>query len=304
MTFIDPTNDWAFKRIFGSRESGPVLVGFLNDLLHQGEQVIQSVKILDPYLPSQVKNLKNTVVDVRATLAGGREVLIEMQMFPVAGFCERVLYNGAKCLSSQLGRGSDYTRIRPVTVITVADCVLLPETNAWLSHYALQEKKTGAGWPTSGMEIIFIELPKADLSKLSASHPLHDWLEFLKNAPAWRNVPRAVTSHAVRDALRLARHDNLSPSESQTMTKQQLYREDQKNMLLYAQRAGMQQGMQQGMKHGDQTAAWRIARVSLAQGLSPELVATITGLTEKEVRSLLSPLPPTARVVRRRKKTA
>ncbi len=300
MTFIDPTNDWSFKRIFGSRESGPVLVGFLNDLLHQGNKVIQSVKILDPYLPSQIKNLKNTAVDVRATLTDGSEVLIEMQMFPVAGYCERVLYNGAKCLSSQLGRGSDYTRIRPVTVITVADCVLLPETSAWLNHYALQEKKTSAAWPASGMEIIFIELPKVDLTELSASHPLHDWLEFLKNAATWRNIPRGVTNHAVRDALRLARHDNLSPSESQTMTKQQLYREDQKNMLLYAQREGMQQGMQQG----DQKAAWRIARVSLAQGLSPELVATITGLPEKEIRNLVSPRPRAARVVRRPKQTA
>jgi len=105
MTFLDPCNDWAFKRIFGSRESAPVLIGFLNDLLHHGRPVIEKVHILDPYLPSQIKNLKDSAVDVRATLHNGSEVLIEMQMLPVAGFCERVLYNGAKCISSQLGRG-------------------------------------------------------------------------------------------------------------------------------------------------------------------------------------------------------
>ncbi|MDP1588998.1 MAG: Rpn family recombination-promoting nuclease/putative transposase [Prosthecobacter sp.] len=191
MTFLDPCNDWAFKRIFGSRESEPVLIGFLNDLLHRGKPVITSVRILDPYLPSQIKNLKNTAVDVRATLADGSEVLIEMQMFAVTGFCERVLYNGAKCLTSQLGRGVDYTRIRPVTVITVADCVLLPKTSQWLNRYGLKES-SGEPWPASGIELIFIELPKINLTQLPAAEPLHDWLEFLKCAPLWRNIP---TSH-------------------------------------------------------------------------------------------------------------
>jgi predicted transposase/invertase (TIGR01784 family) len=113
MTFLDPCNDWAFKRIFGSKNSGPVLLGFLNDLLHQGRRVIREVHIQDPYLPSQVKNLKNTAVDVRALLVDGSEVLIEMQMFPVANYRERVLYNGAKCLVSQLGAVPSMRRFAP-----------------------------------------------------------------------------------------------------------------------------------------------------------------------------------------------
>ncbi len=303
-TFIDPTNDWAFKRIFGSRESGPVLVGFLNDLMHGGRKVIQSVKILDPYLPSQIKNLKNTAVDVRATLADGSEVLIEMQMFSVAGFRSRVLYNGAKCIASQLGRGSDYERLRPVTVITIADCVLLPETKSWLSRYTLKEQQTNAPWPAPGLELIFIELPKVDPARLT-SHPLHDWVEFLKNAVNWRNIPSAVTNDAVRDALTLARHDNLSPSESQTMTKRQLYRQDQINAMRYALTEGLQQGiqkgLQQGMRQGETESSLRIAKASLAQGLAPELVATITGLSLTKIRALQ---PKRVRTVRSSKKTS
>jgi predicted transposase/invertase (TIGR01784 family) len=291
ITFIDPTNDWAFKRIFGSRESGPVLVGFLNDLLHGGRKVIQSVKILDPYLPSQVKKLKNTAVDVRARLADGGEVLIEMQLFPVAGFLQRLLYNGAKCLSSQLSRGSDYKLIRPVTVITIADCIVLPEQKSWLSRYHLQERQTHAPWPAPGLEFIFIELPKADPSRLAAGDPLHDWLEFLKNAPEWHKIPSDVTNEAVRDALRLARHDNLSPAEALTMNKRELYRQDQINIRLHALTEGLeqgvQQGMRQGMRQGTQAEAIRIAKTSLAQGLSPDLVATITGLSLAKIHALM-----------------
>lgn len=291
MTFLDPCNDWAFKRIFGSRESAPVLIGFLNDLLHHGRPVIEKVHILDPYLPSQIKNLKDSAVDVRATLQDGSEVLIEMQMLPVAGFCERVLYNGAKCISSQLGRGMNYTRIRPVTVITVADCVLLPETDAWLNHYTMREKRRNSPWPVSGIEIVFIELPKIKLEEMPDSEPLHDWLEFLKNATQWHTMPRKVTNTAVREALRLARQDNLSTSEAHIMTRRQLYRHDQKNMILYAVNQGRQEGRMEGRMD--------IARALLARGMSEAEVLELTGLPKLELSK--SATPKTApRVTRKR----
>jgi predicted transposase/invertase (TIGR01784 family) len=307
--FLDPCNDWAFKRIFGSKESGPVLVGFLNDLLHQGRPEITEVQILDPYLPSQIHKLKNTAVDVRATLSDHSEVLIEMQMFATAGFRERVLYNGSKCLVSQLGRGSDYTLIRPVTVITVADCILLPDSRQWLNRYALREEKSGSLWPAKGLELIFVELPKIHLSKVPNQEPLHDWLDFLKNATTWRNMPRAVTNPAVRNALHLARQDSLSPSESATMTRRQLYREDQKNMLRHAQETGLamgvkegiekgiqkglqkgiQKGIQKGMLEGTQQAATKIAQGLLCKGISLDIITDVTGLSASLIRKLKTP---------------
>jgi predicted transposase/invertase (TIGR01784 family) len=113
MRFLDLRNDWAFKRVFGSRESTGVLRGFLNDTLHDGHPVITDVEILDPWLPSRLHKLKNSAVDVRARSADGAEALIEMQMFPVAGYGRRVLYNGAKCLAAQLGAAPAMTSSVP-----------------------------------------------------------------------------------------------------------------------------------------------------------------------------------------------
>jgi predicted transposase/invertase (TIGR01784 family) len=184
MKFLDPKMDWAFKRIFGSAGSRGLLRRFLNDLLHRGREVIAEVEILDPYLPSRLKLEKNSAVDVRARLADGAEVIVEMQMFPVAAFPQRVLFNGAKCLTSQLGRGQDYRRIRPVIMVTIADCVLLADTLHWRSDYTLSERKTRRTYPGGGLHCIFVELPKAELAEVPAAEPLRAWLEFLKNAPA------------------------------------------------------------------------------------------------------------------------
>lgn len=55
---------------------------------------------------------------------------------------------------------------------------------------------------------------------------------------------------------------------------------------------GMQQGMEQGVKQGEvigkKEQAIQIARNALANGLSVELVATLTGLSEDEIRTLIS----------------
>lgn len=292
MKFLNPCNDWAFKRIFGSAESRAVLLCFLNDLLHGGRPVIVEVTILDPYLPSRIRLLKDSAVDVRAKLADGTECIIEMQMFPVAGFTQRVLFNGAKCLASQLGRGHDYRRLRPVVVVTIADCILLHDTANWRSDFTLTEKKTRRPYPGGGINLIFVELPKANLSGLPDGEPMRDWLEFLKNAPNWRTVPRVLKNPGVRHALALARKDSLSPAESEIMSRRDLYRIDQKNMRIAALEEGLEKGLSrglsQGLVKGESLAEQRIIQGMLRQKLAPEVIAAATG---RPVNSILKLIP-------------
>jgi len=61
--------------------------------------------IVDPYQIPMLQGMKDTYVDVKATLADGREVIIEMQVLNVKGFEQRILYNAAKSYSRQLREG-------------------------------------------------------------------------------------------------------------------------------------------------------------------------------------------------------
>ena len=49
MKFINPKTDYALKKIFGSDLSQDILISFVNAILYQGETVIVSVEIIDPY---------------------------------------------------------------------------------------------------------------------------------------------------------------------------------------------------------------------------------------------------------------
>ena len=56
MRFINPKTDYAFKKIFGSTESQPILISFLNALIYDGHSTIEDLEIIDPNLLSQLTN--------------------------------------------------------------------------------------------------------------------------------------------------------------------------------------------------------------------------------------------------------
>lgn len=300
--YINPTVDWGFKRIFGSSQSKEVLLAFLNDLLHYGNPEIADLEIIDPYLPGQTKILKNSAVDVRATLRGGSQVLIEMQMLPVVAFPRRVLLNGAKALVSQVKRGQSYDALNEVTVITIADCSILGSENLskkpsksrqhWLYHYRLQNAHTAVPYPEANLNLWFIELPRVDENSLAASDPLKDWLIFLKNAKNWLTIPEQLTRPGVKKALKLAKFDNQTTAEWEDMSKRQLFIEDQKNALLFAKQEGEKHGEKRGEKLGEVKVLRRLVERMKGKGMALNAILELTGLSAAELKALQNrPMP-------------
>ena len=67
MKFADPKNDIAFKRIFGDEKHTEVLISFLNSVLDfKGNKQIKKVTLANPYQIPKIKDLKNTILDIKA----------------------------------------------------------------------------------------------------------------------------------------------------------------------------------------------------------------------------------------------
>ncbi len=102
MRFINPKIDYAFKRIFGSEQSQDILISFLNAIIYNGESIIQSLTIINPYIPGKIITLKETYLDVKAVLKDNSIVIIEMQIATTIAFDKRVAYNLSKTYANQL----------------------------------------------------------------------------------------------------------------------------------------------------------------------------------------------------------
>ena len=189
MRFINPKTDYAFKKIFGSTESKPILISFLNALIYEGNSTIEDLEIINPNLPPQLEGLKDTYLDVKAQLDNGTVVMIEMQVLNVQSFGKRVLFNAAKIYAFQLQRGQGYRYLKPVIALTLTDFEMFPGKNQLISRFVYREKSEGCYYTDNDIELIFVELPKFT-KELNQLETLADkWIYFMKFARSLTSIP-------------------------------------------------------------------------------------------------------------------
>ena len=98
--FLDPKNDFAFKRIFGSARNKGILVHFINDMLRfTGDNAVVEVVLLKTIQDPEIASKKQSLVDVLCTDQKGSQYIIEMQVAKTKGFEKRAQYYAAKAYS-------------------------------------------------------------------------------------------------------------------------------------------------------------------------------------------------------------
>lgn len=285
VTFINPKTDFAFKKIFGSKQSKDILIGFLNAILYQEEPVILDLEIIDPYQAPRIKGMKDSYLDVKATITGNKTVIIEMQVLNVLGFEKRVLYNAAKAFSIQLRVGEDYTLLNPVIALTITDFDMFEGNNKVISRYRLKEKEDLTDY-SDDIELVFVELPKFN-KQLSELETLSDkWLYFLKAANTLTSVPPTMEEvPEINHAFEVARESKLTRKELDVLEKREMFLHDSKNAILKAQQDGEAKGRKEGREEGAKEKALAIAR-SLLGVLDVQTISQTTGLSVAEVEQL------------------
>jgi predicted transposase/invertase (TIGR01784 family) len=251
MRFISPKIDYAFKKIFGSEQSQEILISFLNAIIYKEEKIIQSLTIVNPYNPGQVITLKETYLDVKAVLADGSIVVIEMQIAPMTAFNKRVAYNLAKAYSNQLKTGDDYPFLNPAIAVTITDFILFANTAQVINQFIFQEKTQKFELLDGELQLIFVELPKFNKT-LSELQSLTDkWIYFLKEAASLESVPDNLGEVSeIELALNLANQATMTIEELEVVDRRGMMLQDEKGRLAYAEEKGKKEGKEEGKEEG------------------------------------------------------
>lgn len=224
MVFADLKNDFVFRRIFADHPD--ILRGLLNDLLERtGERTIEAIE----YLPSEqlplVPGFKLSILDVRCRDRSGAIFIVEMQLIHVAGFMNRVVYNGAKAYVSQLKAGESYTKLVDVVAIAICDFELWPDAQQdklqeprmpMLSRFTMAEETTG-NRKLMQIQYAFLELPKVPKEKPQSGAALWAWL--FVHAPKLDQLPHDLPRGPIRDAMELAKEASFSQMELEAYRK-------------------------------------------------------------------------------------
>ena len=151
MKFINPKVDYAFEKI---------LISFLNAIIYDGENIIESLTIVNPFNPDQIISFKDTYLDVKAVLVDGSIVVIEMQVARMTAFNKRVAYNLAKAYANQLDKGEKYPLLNPAIAVTITDFILFKKTDEPINKFVFQEETKKLECLDKELRLIFVELPK------------------------------------------------------------------------------------------------------------------------------------------------
>ena len=296
MRFLDMKTDYAFKKVFGSENSKDILLSFLNSTLELGKEIVD-LTIEDPYNVPKLQGMKDTSVDVKATLDDKTKVIIEMQIVNHDGLESRILYNTAKNYSNQLDRNNKYTLLNPVIALTIVNFKMFDfredkqakeQDKKYKSSFKLFEKDTFTKYKDD-IELIFIELPKFKKSLEDCKTVEDKWIFFIKNARRLDVVPNNTNS-TIKEAYTIANRANLSKEELELQDKREDFLFIQKSSLEKAKREareeGIEEGRAKGQEEGKKNREIETAKVSLKQNIDIKTIALITGLTIDEINNL------------------
>ena len=291
MKFINPKVDYAFQKIFGSHQSEKILISFLNAIIYDGEKIIESLTIVNPFNPGQIISFKDTYLDVKAVLVDGSIVVIEMQVARMTAFNKRVAYNLAKAYANQLDKGEKYPLLNPAIAVTITDFILFKTTDDAINKFVFQEETKKLECLDKELRLIFVELPKFKKT-LSELQGLKDkWIYFLKEAASLDGIPESLGEVVeIEQALNIANFINMSPEELEVVENRGIAMQDERGRIAYAEQLGVAKGEAIGIVKGEAIGETK-GRLSEAMALIKLLTNQRFGEVPEGISNQIGDLP-------------
>ena len=248
---IDPTVDFAFKKLLGSPEFPQVTVHFLNSVLGESANVTD-VTILNPIMGKDFEDDKTSLLDVLAKDASGQKLNIEMQTTLPSGICQRLAYYTSSLYVEQLHEGDDYSLLSPAISICVLSKTLFPNVPDLHLDFRMRERARGFVL-TDDLQIHTIELPKYEpLDNNGAiTEPIEKWAWFFRFAQLYtpEQILDRLSDNVFYVAAGILQMIAKTPQERMLYNARIKFQRDEASKLLYAQREGRAEGGQIGVIH-------------------------------------------------------
>ena len=285
---INPTVDFACKRLLGSPNHPAITLHFLNAVLRLPTP-IRDVQILNPTIEKEFQSDKWALLDILATDESGRMINIEIQRTRPSGLRRRLTYYAACLLSGQLNSGHRYENLRPSIGICLLDAIEFRDL-ADLRHEFRLRSDTGIEL-TDCLQVHLFELPKytPPSDNRVVSDPIEQWLYFF--AAAEGSTPDELTARLAdpvfaeatgvlemisKDPLERVLYEfRLKAERDEIARTEQAIRDGQEQGLAEGLAEGRQKGLAEGLAEGRQKG--------LAEGLAEgrdegELVGRVKAL--------------------------
>jgi predicted transposase/invertase (TIGR01784 family) len=295
--FLDPTNDFAFRRIFGTEKNKDILIHFLNDMLVFREKTpIIDVTFLKTVQDPETAAHKTSIVDILCKDEKGNQYIVEMQVAKEKGFEKRAQYYASKAYISQAHRGGQYENLKEVIFLAIADFNMFPKKSGWKSDHVILDKNSYEH-DLKDFSFTFIELPKFNKAIDQLANITEKWCYFFKNAPETSETE--LKKLIGQDVIIERAYEELDRFH---WNEEELRTYDQKEKYAWAHQASMDQkydegiaegmekgkeeGIAEGIEKGIEKERRKIILKMLAENIPVEMIAKLTNLSIEEIKKL------------------
>jgi predicted transposase/invertase (TIGR01784 family) len=291
MKFADPKNDVAFKKIFGDEKHKEVLISFLNSVLDfKGKRKIKSVTLTNPYQLPDIKELKETILDIKAKNENNEEFIVEMQKKGGTDFTKRSLYYTSKAYVSQIDKAINFKELKKVYYIALVDFNIFDNISFISRHLIINQETTKQD--LKDFEFTFIELPKFNLPLSQCDTIVKKWIYFINNASSLDLIPKELEDiKEFQVAFQTANTYTWDKKELNYYDRVSLKKGDDKNALITAEqkgeKRGLKKGIKKGLKEGEEKKAIEIAKNLLKANVELSIIKQTTHLTDEELKNLM-----------------
>ena len=288
---IRPTNDYAFKKTFGSPANKLALVSLLNAILDLRHPIVD-VTIENPFNLQDFHDDKLSILDIRAVDERGAIYDIEMQLSIFSGLVKRIVFYGCEVYAGQLKTGDDYKDLKPVYSICLLEGRLWHDSGKVHHAFRLADRDSGRVLEET-LEIHTLELGWYNLTEdeLGTASVLDLWLFWLLHAHEYdpETLDRLFPLPAFRQATEtITRIAKITEDKTMYDTREKAIRDRQwafNAVREEGREEGLEQGREEGLEQGREEGEIR-GEIKLIQTLQEVLGLPVSNSANFEGQSL------------------
>ena len=276
--FLDPKNDIAFRRVFGSERNKDILIHFINDILVFKEAaLITEVTFLKTIQDPEIVTKKTSIVDVLCQDEKGNKYIVEMQVAKEKGFAKRAQYYAAKAYANQADVKGKYKNLKEIVFIAIANFIMFPNKKGFKSDHVILDRNSHEH-DLKDFSFTFLELPKFKKTIDELQNITEKWMYFFNGTE--ETSPEDIAKIMGSDTIMERAYHEL---DRYYWNEEELLSYEQAQKYEWGYNASMEQKFDEGIEKGREEEKKEIARKMLEKGMNAKMVKEITGYSLEDL---------------------
>ena len=259
------TNDFMFKRIFGTESTKDVLIMFLNQMI--GEPRIVDVTIRNNEQLGMTSEDRKAVFDITCHTDADEHFIVEMQHASQEYFRERATFytsyptieqgmEAKRRYYEEQGTTAGFAwdfNLRPIKFIAILS-FRMDHSDGWPEDRFLSSYHIREDWNNELMhdchQYIFLELPRFGKNAAGLENDYDRWVFLFKNMHKFHERPSEFSGKEYDRLFELSKIANFTPQEFKNYMDAEIMFNDNQNCLNFAEKRGYLKGYDEGVAEG------------------------------------------------------